>query len=85
MNRTWLFMRRIPQTTLPGSGRIQQIRVTNNAFNVETATANGSRGLHEGGAKTEVIERGGVGAFHGNFAATFQDEALNARKSLRGQ
>ncbi len=62
-----------------GSGRIQQIRVTNNAFNVETATANGSRGLHEGGARTEVIERGGGGAFHGNFAATFQDEALNAR------
>ena len=62
-----------------GSGRIQQIRVTNNPFNVETATANGSGGLHEGGARTEVIERGGVGAFHGNFAATFQDEALNAR------
>ncbi len=62
-----------------GSGRIQQIRVTNNPFNVETATANGSGGLHEGGARTEVIERGGVGAYHGNFAATFQDEALNAR------
>ncbi len=62
-----------------GSGRIQQIRVTNNAFNVETGAANGSSGLHEGGARTEVIERGGVGAFHGNFAATFQDESLNAR------
>ena len=61
------------------SGRIQQIRVTNNAFNVETATANGNRGLHERGAKTEVIERGGVGAFHGNFASTFQDEKFNAR------
>jgi hypothetical protein len=59
--------------------RIQQIRVTNNAFNVETATANGSRGLHGGGAKTEVIERGGVGAFHGSFASTFQDEKFNAR------
>ncbi len=62
-----------------GSGRIQQIRVTNNPFNVETATANGAGGLHEGGARTEVIERGGVGAYHGNFAATFQDESLNAR------
>ena len=61
------------------SGRIQQIRVTNNAFNVETATANGTRALHERGARTEVIERGGVGAFHGNFAGTFQDESLNAR------
>ena len=62
-----------------GSGRIQQIRVTNNAFNVETGAANGSSGLREGGARTEVIERGGVGAYHGNFAAIFQDEALNAR------
>ena len=62
-----------------GSGRIQQIRVTNNAFNVETATAGGSRGLDEGGARTEVIERGGIGAFHGNFRLTLQDESLNAR------
>ncbi len=62
-----------------GSGRIQQIRVTNNPFNVETGGANGSSGLHESGARTEVIERGGVGAYHGNFAAIFQDEALNAR------
>ena len=60
------------------TGRIQQIRVTNNAFNVETGTANG-RGLHQLGAKTEVIERGGVGAVHGSFASTFQDESLNAR------
>jgi hypothetical protein len=67
------------EDTGTGSGRIQQIRVTNNAFNVETATANGSRGLHEGGSRTEVIERGGVGLYHGNFAATIQDEALNAR------
>src|SRR5262245_50187261 len=59
--------------------RIQQIRVTNNAFNVESAQANSSRGPQSGGAKTEVIERGGVGAFHGNFASTFQDEKFNAR------
>src|SRR5262245_58645841 len=55
-------------------GRIQQIRVTNNAFNVETGQAFGARGPTQGGAKTEVIERGGSGAFHGNFASTFQDE-----------
>jgi hypothetical protein len=60
-------------------GKIQQIRVTNNAFNVETAQAAGGSGPTGGGAKTEVIERGGVGAFHGNFASTFQDEKLNAR------
>jgi hypothetical protein len=60
-------------------GKIQQIRVTNNAFNVETATTSGNNGPTGGGARTEVIERGGVGAFHGNFASTFQDESLNAR------
>jgi hypothetical protein len=59
--------------------RIQQIRVTNNAFNVETGTANGAGGLAQGGAKTEVIERGGVGAWHGNFMSMFKDNALNAR------
>src|SRR5262245_24476049 len=60
-------------------GRIQQIRVTNNAFNVETGQASGAGGPASGGAKTEVIERGGVGAIHGNFISTFQDEKLNAR------
>src|SRR5262245_1532493 len=60
-------------------GKIQQIRVTNNAFNVETAQASGNGGPSGGGARTEVIERGGEGAFHGNFASTFQDEKLNAR------
>src|SRR5262249_12589517 len=43
------------------AARIQQIRVTNNAFNVETGKANGAQGPQSGGAKTEVIERGGVG------------------------
>jgi hypothetical protein len=65
-------------------GRIQQIRVTNNAFNVETATTSGGSGPQGGGARTEVIERGGVGAFHGNFAATFQDEKFNARNPFAG-
>jgi len=64
--------------------RIQQIRVTNNAFNVETATTSGGSGPQGGGARTEVIERGGVGAFHGNFAATFPDEKLNARNPFAG-
>jgi hypothetical protein len=60
-------------------GKIQQIRVTNNAFNVETATSSGVAGPSGGGAKTEVIERGGAGAYHGNFASTFQDDQFNAR------
>jgi hypothetical protein len=61
------------------AARIQQIRVTNNAFNVETGKANGASGPQSGGAKTEVIERGGVGALHGLFASTFQDDKFNAR------
>jgi hypothetical protein len=60
------------------SEQIQQIRITNNAFNAENGTS-GRGGPGNGGARTEVIERGGVGAFHGNFSSTFQDEALNAR------
>jgi hypothetical protein len=68
----------------PQKSKVQQIRVTNNAFNVETATASGQGGLAGGGAKTEVIERGGIGAFHGNFASTFQDEKLNARNPFAG-
>ena len=58
--------------------RVQQIRIQNNVFNVETGNA-GSSGPTGGGERTEVIQRGGAGAFHGNFAATFQDESLNAR------
>ena len=58
--------------------RIQQIRIVNNPFNSETARS-GSRGPSGGGERTEVIQRGGTGAYHGNFMAMFQDEALNAR------
>ena len=60
------------------TGRIQQIRIVNNTFNAETARS-GSRGPSGGGERTEVIQRGGTGAYHGNFIAMFQDEALNAR------
>jgi hypothetical protein len=70
---------RIEGTSEAQKGKIQQIRVTNNAFNVETATTSGNNGPTGGGARTEVIERGGVGAFHGNFVSTFQDERFNAR------
>ena len=36
-------------------------------------------GNRQGNQRTEIIQRGGEGAFHGNFQATFQDEILNAR------
>ena len=38
----------------------------------------GQGGGQGGGGGTEVIQRGGVGAFHGNAQLLFQDEKLNA-------
>ena len=58
--------------------QVQQIRIVNNAFNAETARSS-ARGPIGGGERTEIIQRGGAGAFHGNFIAMFQDERLNAR------
>jgi TonB dependent receptor-like, beta-barrel len=42
---------------------------------------NGGGGGGGGGAgnRTEVIQRGGIGAFHGNTSLQFKDESLNAR------
>jgi hypothetical protein len=36
----------------------------------------GNRASNE---RTQIIERGGTGAWHGNFSANFQDDKLNAR------
>src|SRR5204863_7244691 len=58
--------------------QVQEIRIVNNPFNVENANAS-SRGPVSGIERTEVIQRGGIGAFHGNFMGMFQDEKLNAR------
>jgi hypothetical protein len=68
------------------SEQVQQIRVNNNnAFTAENqyqgqpwsggsyASANG------GGVQAQIIQRGGTGAWHGNFQFRFRDEALNAR------
>src|SRR5215813_10322861 len=60
------------------TNRVQQIRIVNNVFNAETASSS-SRGPLGGGERTEIIQRGGSGAFHGNFMSMFQDEKLNAR------
>jgi hypothetical protein len=51
----------------------QFIRIINNSF-----TAEG--GYYSGQAvNTDVIQRAGIGAFHGNFGFQFKDESLNAR------
>ena len=59
--------------TAAAEGKIQQIRVTNNAFNVETATASGARWPAIGAAQERKSSSAAAsGAFHGNFASTFQ-------------
>ncbi len=63
--------------------RIQEIRVVNNPLTAENSVGGGT-GPGSLRQSTEVIERGGAGAFHGNFSAAFQDDALNARNPVAG-
>ena len=53
----------------------QFVRINNNAF---TAEEGGYR--QGGGGNTEVIQRGGAGAWHGNTQFTLKDDALNAAR-----
>src|SRR5687768_8175341 len=56
----------------------QYVRINNNAF-----TAEDDEYVRGGaGRGTEIIQRGGVGAFHGNAELKIKDEALNARNPL---
>jgi len=56
----------------------QYVRINNNAF-----TAEDNEYVRGGGGRgTEIIQRGGVGAFHGNAELMVKDEALNARNPL---
>jgi hypothetical protein len=50
----------------------QFVRINNNSFTAE-------RFFYGGGSSTEVIPRGGIGAWHGNTQYLVKDEALNAR------
>jgi hypothetical protein len=56
----------------------QYVRINNNAFTAEDAEY--VRG--GGGRGTEIIPRGGAGAYHGNAELLVKDEALNARNPL---
>ena len=57
----------------------QYVRINNNSFTAEDPTFRFGRNNARGGqGGTEVIQRGGSGAFHGNVEFLFQDEALNA-------
>jgi hypothetical protein len=76
-------------TEARASDQIAQIRVNTNTFTTENfggrgapgfTSGGGSRG--SGGGSIEVIERGGVGDYHGNFSFDFRDDALTARNAL---
>ena len=64
----------------------QYVRINNNAFTAEDSafrfarTGGGGGGGRGGTAQpaTEVIQRGGVGAYHGTTEFLFKDESLNA-------
>ena len=51
----------------------QLIRINNNMFTAEGPCYGCT------GERTEVIQKGGIGAFHGNASYDFKDESLNAR------
>jgi hypothetical protein len=55
----------------------QYVRINNNAFTAEN-------GGFDDGNFTEVIPRGGAGAWHGNAQFLLKDDALNARNALAG-
>jgi hypothetical protein len=54
----------------------QHVRINNNAFTAEDDQ------FRRGGRGTEVIPRGGSGAFHGNAQLFLKDDALNARNAF---
>jgi hypothetical protein len=59
------------------SAETQYVRINNNTF---TAENNG----YGGGNSTDVIRRGGAGAWHGNAEFLLKDDALNARNAFAG-
>ena len=60
------------------SSETQYVRLNNNAFTAENNFYNSS------GNGTEVIQRGGAGAWHGNTQFLLKDDALNARNAFAG-
>jgi hypothetical protein len=62
----------------PRRPQTQYVRINNNVFTAEDVTYRFGQG---GGGRpaTEVIERGGTGAFHGTMQLLVKDESLNAR------
>jgi len=62
----------------PRQQQTQYVRINNNVFTAEDVTYRFGQG-GAGRPATEVIERGGTGAFHGTIELLVKDESLNAR------
>ena len=60
------------------ASQTQYVRINNNSFTAE------NNGFGSGGGTTEVIPRGGAGAWHGNSQFRVRDDALNARNAFAG-
>ena len=60
------------------SSQTQYVRINNNSFTSE------NNGFGSGSGSTEVIPRGGTGAWHGNSQFLLKDDALNARNAFAG-
>jgi hypothetical protein len=60
----------------PPPTQTQFVRINNNAFTSEFLSFN------SGGGGTDVIQRGGAGAWHGNAQFLLKDDALNARNAF---
>src|SRR5438128_2259176 len=56
----------------------QYVRINNNAFTAEDGPYRFGQG-GKGQPAPQVVDRGGIGAFHGNGQFLFKDESLNAR------
>jgi hypothetical protein len=61
-------------TATPAPSQTQYVRINNNSFTAEDPGY--------GGSGTEVIQRGGLGAWHGNGQFLLKDDALNARNAF---
>jgi hypothetical protein len=77
--------RKESKKTAGTSEQVQQIRVNRNPFTAESQYrgypfSGGSYGYSNGsGVQAEIINRGGTGAWHGNFQFQLKDESLDAR------
>jgi hypothetical protein len=65
-------------TEAPPPAETQLVRINNDPFTAEDEE------FRRNGGGTEVIPRGGAGAFHGNAEFLLKDDALNARNAFAG-